>query len=490
MKQQRWGETSKGQPGQTATGLVGERRGTRLLCFLLSASLSRLAAAASASPVNNNRHKARMAEVEDDTKKYEPLTEDLVREALRRDKGEDAQLVSWKYKDFTKKGDNYACFVTSVEVQYKEEEHGASMEITYVAKLAHQIASPLTELMNEVFQKEGTCFMEILPKMNEVLKELDIDSIRTAKGYAMSLKLGKEVLLLEDLRQREFKMFDRRRGIDVPHALLVLKELGRLHATSRLVEKKLGCSLLETWPVIFERWLEDDDVPGAEMFQKMIESQMETAAMVMEKIPNYEQVVAWIRSTKARGICIFKESLKQNAKFDALTHGDCWNNNILFRYDEAGAPVELMLVDLQGMRKASVAADLSYFLYSSFTGDVRKSNLKFFMETYYDSYCSVLRAAQVPIPFSLEELLVEFRDKMTMGCISGMILAPIVLSEEEDVQNFMEFTEETIDKTNRERQEIVLKMSKREGGQLQDRFLSMFNEMVEAGIVPNEDAAA
>uniref|UniRef100_A0A0P4WLD8 Protein kinase C-terminal domain-containing protein n=1 Tax=Scylla olivacea TaxID=85551 RepID=A0A0P4WLD8_SCYOL len=149
-----------------------------------------------------------------------------------------------------------------------------------------------------------------------------------------------------------------------------------------------------------------------------------------------------------------------------------------------------MLVDLQGMRKASVAADLSYFLYSSFTGDVRKSNLKFFMETYYNSYCSVLRAAQVPIPFSLEELLVEFRDKMTMGCISGMILAPIVLSEEEDVQNFMEFTEENIDKTNRERQEIVLKMSKREGGQLQDRFLSMFNEMVEAGIVPNEDAAA
>ncbi|MPC68183.1 hypothetical protein E2C01_062380 [Portunus trituberculatus] len=184
---------------------------------------------------------------------------------------------------------------------------------------------------------------------------------------------------------------------------------------------------------------------------------------------------------------IFKQGLKKSDKFNALNHGDCWNNNILFRYDETGAPVEVMLVDLQGMRMASVAADLSYFLYSSFTGGVRKSNLKFFMETYYDSFCSVLRAAQVPIPFSLEELIVEFRNKMILGCISGMILAPIVLSEEEDVQAFFDMTEENMDTNNRERQEKILKMSKREGGQLQDRFLSMFNEMVEAGIVPNKD---
>lgn len=430
-----------------------------------------------------------MAEVVDDTKKYEPLTEDLVLEALRKDKGEDAQLVSWKYKDFTKKGDNYACFVTGVEVQYKDEEHGAPMGVTYVAKLSHQITSSFADMMNEVFQKEGACFLEILPKVNEVLRELHIDGIRTAKGYCLSLKFGKEALILEDLRHRNFKMFDRRRGIDVPHAFLVLKELGRLHAASRLVEEKLGCSLLEAWPVLIEKWVEEEDVPGAEVFQKMIESQMETAAMVMEKIPNYEQVVEWIRSTKGRGMQIFKDGLQQSGKFDALNHGDCWNNNILFRYDEAGAPVEVMLVDLQGMRKASVAADLSYFLYSSFTGDVRKSNFKLFIETYYDSFCSVLRAAQVPIPFSVEELLVEFRNKMTLGCISGMILAPIVLSEEGDVHNFLDVTEETIDKSSRERQEIVLNMSKRDG-HLQDRFLSMFNEMVEAGIVPNEDAVA
>lgn len=164
--------------------------------------------------------------------------------------------------------------------------------------------------------------------------------------------------------------------------------------------------------------------------------------------------------------------------------------HVAYRYDEAGSPVEVMLLDLQGMRKASVAADLSYFLYSSFTGDVRKNNLKAFMATYYDSFSSVLRAAQLPIPFSLEELLQEFRERMTFGCVSGMVLAPIVLSEEQDVHDFLDVTEETLDKVSSERQETILRMSQREGGQLQDRYTSMFDEMVEAGIVSHADTAA
>ena len=100
----------------------------------------------------------------------------------------------------------------------------------------------------------------------------------------MSLELGKEVIMLEDLRARHFKMFDRRLGIDVPHAHLVLKELGRLHAGSLVMEKKLGCSLTEIWPVINEKWLQQDDDASMAMFKKMIEGQMETAAMVMEKV--------------------------------------------------------------------------------------------------------------------------------------------------------------------------------------------------------------
>ncbi|XP_050727759.1 uncharacterized protein LOC127004243 isoform X1 [Eriocheir sinensis] len=418
-----------------------------------------------------------------DTERYAPLTQDLVREALRKDKGEAAQLVSWRCKDFTNKGDNYACFVTSVSVQYKEEGQAEPRQVSYVAKIAHQVKSVMNSLMNEVFLKEGANFTEILPAANEALKELHMDPIRTAKGYSASYTLGQEVLILEDLRQRHFKMFERRRGMDVPHATLVLQELGRLHAASQLLETRMGCTLTEKWPILNEKWGSDDSSGMTVVFQKMIETQMEASAVIMEQIPNCEHVVEWIRKTKATGIDIFIDGTGPAGKFTALTHGDCWNNNILFRYDEAEYPVEVMLVDLQAMRRASVTADLSYFLYSSFTGDVRRNNLDTFLDTYYDSFCGVLRAAQVPLPFSREELGQEFMNKLTFGCVSGMILAPIVLSEDQDVMNFTEIDEENMDQVNNHRQEQIVRMSKREDGQLKDRYLDMFDDMVRAGII-------
>lgn len=160
------------------------------------------------------------------------------------------------------------------------------------------------------------------------------------------------------------------------------------------------------------------------------------------------------------------------------------------RYDDMGTPAEVMLVDLQGMRRASVAADLAYFLYSSFNGDVRNDNLDTFLDMYYESFSGVLQAGQHPPPFSREELLQEFKAKLTFGCISGLILAPIVLSEEQDVMSFLEISEENIDQMNMDRQETVVRMGSREDGNLKDRYLYMFNDLVQAGIISNDRVAS
>lgn len=109
-------------------------------------------------------------------------------------------------------------------------------------------------------------------------------SRRTAKGYSASYTPTKEVLIVEDLRKRHFKMFDRRRGMDVTHASLVLKELGRLHAGTLLLEKRIRCTLTEKWPMLIEKWLTGEDNGVTQFFEKMIEGQMEGSAVIMEKV--------------------------------------------------------------------------------------------------------------------------------------------------------------------------------------------------------------
>ncbi|MPC88588.1 hypothetical protein E2C01_083503 [Portunus trituberculatus] len=71
------------------------------------------------------------------------VTENHVRAALIADKGAAARLTSYKVVDFTKKGDNYACVVSSVEVKY--ELDGQSCEVVYVELARLHAASVLLQ---------------------------------------------------------------------------------------------------------------------------------------------------------------------------------------------------------------------------------------------------------------------------------------------------------------------------------------------------------
>lgn len=156
------------------------------------------------------------------------------------------------------------------------------------------------------------------------------------------------------------------------------------------------------------------------------------------------------------------------------------------RYDANGVPVEVMLVDLQIIRRAPLGVDLTYFFYGSFNGPDRQRNFEDYLDMYYESFCSVLRAGDFPMPFTRQELLEEFRDKMPFGCLAGMFLVPIVLAEEGETPDFIGITEDNVDEYNRGREKTLQTMMDRKGGLVRPRLLDMFDEMIEAGVIPKE----
>lgn len=127
--------------------------------------------------------------------------------------------------------------------------------------------------------------------------------------------------------------------------------------------------------------------------------------------------------------------------------------------------------------------DLNYFLYSSFDGPDRKSNLQDFLKTYYASFKSVLEAGEASVPFTYEELRQEFAEHMLFGCVSAMFLIPTALSEDEDVVCLENITDDNMDKFSEDRQKKFIKMSQKGGGVLRARLLDTFDEMKEAGII-------
>ncbi|XP_064120749.1 uncharacterized protein LOC135225346 [Macrobrachium nipponense] len=257
------------------------------------------------------------------------IAEDYVKKALKADKGIQAVLKSWKVADFTKRGDNYASDVTSVQVKYSMNDKEDS-EVTYVVKLnPHRNFEEFQEAEPFLFEKEGKFYEELVPALNEVLMSAGQKPLRFAKCFLVSLEEGKEQLYLEDLRARDFKMFDRRKGMDEYHIALVISELARLHGASYLLTKKVlkGESAEARYEFLSKDFL--DFTPNTkEMFVSWMQRCVDTGVIMLDRIGGYETASAWLKSFRCEVEIFYLQGYKVQDSA-AYAMGTAGTNNLL-----------------------------------------------------------------------------------------------------------------------------------------------------------------
>lgn len=125
------------------------------------------------------------------------------------------------------------------------------------------------------------------------------------------------------------------------------------------------------------------------------------------------------------GECVKGEPAEPYA---VLCHGDCWNNNILFKYNQvceriSGAaglcllqqiemfqdkkPVDLRLLDWQIARYASPVTDIVYYIFSCTTKPLRDKYYDHMLQTYHTSLSEMLTRCVKPILFNIYLLLMN-----------------------------------------------------------------------------------
>lgn len=253
------------------------------------------------------------------------ITEEAVKEALKADKGSEAQLVSWRIKDFTRKGDNYVALVTSVEADYALGGEGRRVSYVIKANPCHD-AKSYEDVTHAIFLKEADFYTNLLPQMNSILQATGLGGLDMPLCYYSGMERKKELIILEDLRTRGFKMFDRRKGLDVAHAKLALKGLAKLHAASLLLQERKPESLEAK--LLNRPW--GNLVEGSTNVLPILERTLDTSVTILNKIGGYESTIVWVKNVKAKLQEIFESDVK-STKYHVLCHGDAWNNNMLFR---------------------------------------------------------------------------------------------------------------------------------------------------------------
>lgn len=128
----------------------------------------------------------------------------------------------------------------------------------------------------------------------------------------------------------------------------------------------------------------------------------------------------------------FTHTRNQNS---VINHGDCWMPNFLFRYDSAGVPVATKMIDFQLARYSSPALDISFFVYSCTSQQLRDEHYEDLLKAYHNSLSDMLRdlGSNPDELFSYSDLQKEMHEFARFGCGMGIESIPFSLLEEHEV---------------------------------------------------------
>ncbi|XP_076066049.1 putative oxidoreductase dhs-27 [Oratosquilla oratoria] len=402
----------------------------------------------------------------------------LIETCLQRDKGQEAKLLSFEEKEITKKGDNFLCVVTSITVRYQLGNQ-KDLRASYVVKFNPQRQLSGT-FLKEVFAKENGFYHEICPALNRELKEAGLPGLRTPRSPFTQMTEGKEVIFMGNLREQGFQMINFRKGLDKDHTLLVVRELARLHGASFLLQKKSKIDLVTSYPYLVDGLMKK----GVEYegFALVYRSLLKIGATIARRNEGYDKVAKCLEEELSPNCmdCI-REHLQPHAPFAAVVHGDCWSNNLLFRYDSGGTPVDIRLVDLQIVRASSITTDLNYFFFTSPSGEVRRKNMDLFLHTYYDTLEDVVRAGGLQLDFTFEDFCEEYERRCLYGITYGLIITMMAMCGSCGGPDFADIKDNNFEEMMKKYEEFLVSMQ--EYPDIKERFLSTFDDMIEKGIV-------
>lgn len=236
-------------------------------------------------------------------------------------------------------GDGFLAAMKRVTVVGKR--NGRDDELSLICKLMPSSAARREQFnSSKVFRREATMYTKVLKLMNEFQIEKGITAedgfFEYPKCYGVVEDVENErfALIMEDLKTSGYEMFDKLQPSDFNHVKLVMESLGKYHG--------LSFALKDQRPGVFEQFKDLDDIfadqvrNSPEMMQAMFRFSYDRAILAFEDDIAKENAIVALKKLKEN----FLHELttlplgRKSEPFSVINHGDCWNNNFMFKYNE------------------------------------------------------------------------------------------------------------------------------------------------------------
>ncbi|KAM7361436.1 uncharacterized protein ACRADG_011917 [Cochliomyia hominivorax] len=326
------------------------------------------------------------------------------------------------------KGENYGGFLTKAYVLYNLKNGEEQKENHFIIKTSFEENEFAKEKMAayDIFNREMTLYEEVLPKLGDLLKEINDTDLLFPNVFHVDYK--RQALIFEDLTVEGYVMADRIARLDMDHIKLVLRKLAKMHATSAVFNERSSESLEKYDRGFFNKYTDtyktffvNAFLYCARYLQKLNdENSRKYAQKIFTLAPHYMELG---RRTFA----------PTPGHVNVLVHGDVWTNNVMFKYcPQTGRPIDVLIIDFQYTFWGSPTLDLHYFFNTSMKEPLRRYHLDELFQMYHGIFTDVLKKLNYksnPIP-SLKLFRLHAEQKRFFALHSGVVIQPFMLNSD------------------------------------------------------------
>ncbi|XP_065163885.1 uncharacterized protein [Atheta coriaria] len=364
---------------------------------------------------------------------------ELVQDVARK---EDIKNAKLELQSSSNKGDGYLGMVKFGQIV------GSNKTLDVVLKCSHRNPKAFGDFIHKIYVNEIHFYEGIEPSFHKFQDEHQVSQPynNTAKFYGAIDEEHKETLVLENLKSKNYDMWDRKQLMNEAHLKCALKTFAKFHGTSYAMQKLRP----DLYKEITEKMDHDvfyevlDKMKYLEQMKTMIDN-LTTALFDPVKDKTYVDIMDTFAANINKDI---------NAAFDyhandVILQGDCWCSNALYQYEDMSKraePKNMKMLDFQLTKLGSPVMDLSYFFYAAASKECF-DRLDYFLKFYHDSLSDHLaefnlKAADV---LTFDQLMEHWKKVSKFGLIMTFAVRKVMLVESQDAPDFTEAPEDFVD---------------------------------------------
>ncbi|CAG9764479.1 unnamed protein product [Ceutorhynchus assimilis] len=355
-------------------------------------------------------------------------------------------------------GDGYVGILEAWQLKDKNSDR----KLEFVLKRAPKSEALRKQFpTRQAFLKEIYVYTKIFPEIIKFQREHNIphpfDSV--AMFYGAIENEPEETLILRNLKEDGYSMHDRLQPLNSLHLSLVIASYARLHAIShamKILDPERYERLTENHRNnIMTEFIQTKHQESSKGGDSLVEGMEKTRKMffdpVFEAIKDNPNLAEVVKQKMMKSFESFYKDESDNDEFTVIGHGDCWNANILFSYEDKsnpGVPTNVKLIDWQLSRVVQPIYDLSYFFYIS-AGKEDLWQYQKYLKEYHTVLSEALRNfgldTKLFYPYDLLEK--EWKKYSRSGVILTCLMLPQSLSKSKthDLQKMAENNENLFD---------------------------------------------